>query len=446
MVNSLLNRRHFLGGFFTGCIAAGSVSNIGWVIFAPVSVEEKSSADSGDVSEYNNINYSYASGEIGTSHYNSYTHFDPISRKITLYYGLKPQINPDRPWIGKSIEIDYDGPDGIFELHTDIGHRAFVLATSSVKKNPKEILVIIPDYTLHAYNRLGGGSLYTGPKWVSMDRPAVIANYHSVHANPLKFLDENNLTWDLIKQSDVDFMPGQYNLNDYRKIIIYGHDEYWTLNLRTQIENAVQNGTDLVNLSGNTCYWALDIKGRKINRDRLGRYIKSSEPEYKLLGNAFDWAGFPIKRKVHKVDKAILLDQLKKTNFPENGDSEDEILRKTDLVRTIGPTSSILHNTGLRKGDWIKGPVLGVEVDGIPLTTNGDVNLEETDGFEPDELEIGCEGWAIRTSDVKHFGFCIKSRFRKGGYVWSNSSVSWTRTLTDNNPHTRQITLNALKS
>ena len=81
-------------------------------------------------------------------------------------------------------------------------------------------------------------------------------------------------------------------------------------------------------------------------------------------------------------------------------------------------------------------------MDGIPLTETGDVDIELTGGFIPDELEIACVGWGYRGGPT-HFGFCLKSRFKNGGYVWSNSSITWTHSLLNNNPSTTKNTLNA---
>ena len=145
-----------------------------------------------------------------------------------------------------------------------------------------------------------------------MDRPVVISSYQCPGYNLLAFLDIHNIGWDIIKQSDIDFFPELYDLRDYQRLVIYGHDEYWTPNIRKKIEQAVRSGTHLVNLSGNTA-WGLSLDERKINRDRLRHTAKSAEsaPEWTLLGNYFGWAGYPIYRILNDENAAEILKYLR---------------------------------------------------------------------------------------------------------------------------------------
>ena len=279
-----------------------------------------------------------------------------------------------------------------------------------------------------------------------MDRPVVISSYQCPGYNPLAFLDKHNIGWDIIKQSDIDFFSELYDLRDYQRLVIYGHDEYWTPNIRKKIEQAVRSGTHLVNFSGNTAFWGLSLDERKINSDRLGHTAKSAEfaPEWTLLRNYFGWAGYPIYRILNDETAAEILKYLEMTNFPSLGVDAEESKLTTSRVRVINDQSSVLRGSTLSNRDWIQDDsrLPGVEMDGIPLTETGYVDIELTGGFIPDELEIACEGWGYR-GEPTHFGFCLKSRFKNGGYVWSNSSITWTHSLLNNNPSTTKNTLNA---
>jgi hypothetical protein len=440
-----MKRRDFLLGLVT-VYATAAASGIHWSVVA------KASSPDLDVDSNQETNLTVNRVEHRYKKYSSniYSHFDPVKRLITVHYDLVAEDNSKNSWFGKVVAIPFDGPQGIYEIESDRGHNGYVVITKEPSKKLSGNLVLVPDITFAAYNNAGSGSLYKKQDWVSIDRPIEhLAKYGQPHYSVLKFLDQKNINYDLIRQSDIDFSPYKYDMSTYDNLIIYGHDEYWTPYLRSNIERAVASGTNLINLSGNTAFWGVSLQGRRINRSILGK-LQYVAPTLSLLGNHFLYAGYPIARKLPSKDedRKKLLEQLHALNFPLENISEYEA-GLLQGVRVLNPSASVLRGISTKRGDWIHNRggvgILGIEIDGIPLDSRGNVDLNITKGIEPKELEIATEGWGWY-GKATHFGFNLKSRYKGGGWVYSNSSITWVQTLMEKNETTQKITLNAFEN
>jgi hypothetical protein len=387
-------------------------------------------------------------------YFNAMTAFEPDNRRMWLHYNLVPATKPQVRWRGRSISSRTDMPQGLYVVENDVGVRAPLAITADPGRPAASTAVLIPDYTFYAYNRVGGGSLYTKQDWVEIRRPRVNSWPSGFGYAPLDLLAEAGIDYDLIQQSDLDVPELGYDLMAYEKIVLYGHDEYWTANIRSTIERAVAAGATLVNLSGNTCWWRLTRDEQLINRNVAGHWYKDTEfgPEEQLLGVSWRFAGYPVARKIKPENAKGIREGLLSLGFP-NEYMGDDFETMTGSIRITDPSATILSGTGLERGDWLVGdwPVLDIEMDGLPMDRDGGIDLEKTKGFEPDELEIGAEGWGYSSSGrvekgATRFAFMVKSRFRKGGMVYSLPSISWVRAAQQTGGALRQITLNALKA
>jgi N,N-dimethylformamidase beta subunit-like, C-terminal/PKD domain len=124
------------------------------------------------------------------------------------------------------------------------------------------ILVQVPVNTWQAYNQWGGKSLYeinsTGGKrayMVSFDRPiAPGGQWPIVWEVPLvRFLEREG--YDLSYQTDVDTHLNTASLLDHQLVMISGHDEYWTKEMRDGFDLARDEGTNLAFMGANAGYW-----------------------------------------------------------------------------------------------------------------------------------------------------------------------------------------------
>lgn len=399
--------------------------------------------------------FTFRPAGIEDRYFNAMATFDPRDRRVRLLHNLVPATKPEVRWLGRSVSSRTDLPMGLYVIENQEGMRAPVAITAEPGKSVASTAVLVPDYTFTAYNRVGGGSLYTKNEWVEMRRPRVSAWASSLGYAPLDLLAEAGIDYDLILQSDLDVPANEYDLAAYERIVLYGHDEYWTSNIRAMIERAVAGGTTLVNLSGNTCWWRLTRDEYLINRSIGGHWYRDEEfgPEENLLGVSWRFAGYPVARKITEKNARKVHDGLLALDFPQEYIGSD-LEKMTGSVRITNPDANALGGTNLSRGDWLVGdwPVLDIEMDGLPMDRDGQIDLEKTGGFEPDELEVAAEGWGIRgkmdraKNSPTRFAFMVKSRFRKGGWVHSFPSISWVRATQQTGGVLHRITMNALKA
>jgi PKD domain len=149
--------------------------------------------------------------------------------------------------------------------------------------NHSAILVQVPVNTWQAYNNWGGKSLYdfnstdlAPANRVSFDRPvAPGGQWPVVWEVPLiRFLEREG--YDVSYQTDLDTHLRPGSLLDHRLVMISGHDEYWTKEMRDAFEAARDAGTNLAFMGANAGYWQVryedggrTIVGYKSNADPI---------------------------------------------------------------------------------------------------------------------------------------------------------------------------------
>ena len=148
--------------------------------------------------------------------------------------------------------------------------------------------------TWQSYNQWGGQSLYKGEDGtreskatsVSFDRP-----YDGDGSGQFRYMEQPLVTLmeknglDINYQTDIDIDSNQQSFAHTRNIVLGGHSEYWTQNMRGQFDEAVASGKNLLVFGGNTGYAMTEIAGRSIS----GRtpYRELGKPESLLLGSQY---------------------------------------------------------------------------------------------------------------------------------------------------------------
>jgi hypothetical protein len=154
------------------------------------------------------------------------------------------------------------------------------------------ILYQTDDMTWQAYNQWGGNSLYLGSGpgaapaagrayAVSYNRPIVdrgqsygygATNYFFLAEYPMvRFLEKNG--YDVTYQAEVDAARYPSHILNHKIWTSAGHDEYWSAEQRTALENARDAGVDLAFFSGNEDYW----------KTRWGNSLDSSSTPYRTI-------------------------------------------------------------------------------------------------------------------------------------------------------------------
>lgn len=138
--------------------------------------------------------------------------------------------------------------------------------------NTSDLFFQASDATWQAYNAYGGNSLYVGATSypagravkVSYNRPYITRNggggggygedfIFNAEYPMIKFLERNG--YDVSYTSNMDIHKNGAEILNHKVFLSVGHDEYWSEEMRTAVENARTAGVHLAFFSGNEIYW-----------------------------------------------------------------------------------------------------------------------------------------------------------------------------------------------
>jgi hypothetical protein len=142
------------------------------------------------------------------------------------------------------------------------GKQSYVEFTLRDDGRPAELGFQDAATTVAAYNNYGGYSSYTfnsinnqAAYKVSFDRPL------SPTTNGMLAWEYQAARWmesqgyDLSYYSNLDVQTNPLQLYSQNAFLSVGHDEYWSMEMRNNVEKARDNGTNLAFFSANSAYW-----------------------------------------------------------------------------------------------------------------------------------------------------------------------------------------------
>lgn len=159
---------------------------------------------------------------------------------------------------------------------------------------PSDITFISSVLTWQSYNQWGGYSLYKGPDGKRETRASQVSflrpydgdgsgQFQYMEFPVLKAAEKLGLAinygTDFDLDSKLDF------LINTKAIVLGGHSEYWTTNMRDAVEAAVDRGVNLIVFGANTAYNRIDINGSEISN--IEEWRKLGRPEVDLLGSQY---------------------------------------------------------------------------------------------------------------------------------------------------------------
>jgi hypothetical protein len=195
----------------------------------------------------------------------------------------------------KSISIDSKTPPGQYLIKLSNRLRAATFVPFLVHDvNQSDLTFISSVLTWQSYNQWGGYSLYKGPDGkresmatsVTFNRP-----YDGDGSGQFRYMEQPLLTMmekmglDINYATDFEVDRNPEIFNTTKAIVVGGHSEYWTIQMRQRIEVAVAQGRHLLVFGGNTAYGITEIKGREISGRKPFREI--NQPESLLLGSQY---------------------------------------------------------------------------------------------------------------------------------------------------------------
>lgn len=349
------------------------------------------------------------------------------------------------------ISIDTNGwPPSVYEcvVRDTAGSRSqdiFInIKPSSVAEY--DLVCVLPSFTWQAYNRIGGGSFYSDhlglKRTISTLRPLCRKGDNGIDAS-LVFLAA--FAEEKVKVACVDSWDLHRELMPQGRVPVMAlltHDEYWSLEMRAQINRYLRRHGVLLIMAGNVCWWRVEIDGDNItvNKEQSAqgsRWSLSGAPEEKTFLSSYRFGGYGLEHAKRKKSVA-------KSVLPL---SQDEI-RAAGAVTVLKPDHPIFQGVKLGPGNTFGAevPIVYREVDGIPLAKDGRVDRQwyDADEIEPEIIATGLTATYLRYSPIERVGVIAEAHVRRG-YVVHMGSFGWSLGLVQKNKAVKRVVLNAYR-
>lgn len=321
-------------------------------------------------------------------------------------------------------EIPDDWPGGAYfaVLTNAEGFRSYVQFTVTEPERAGDFLVVLPVMTCQAYNQYPmdgrtGRSLYYGEnpstgkpsaglkaRAVSFDRPYSGAGFpHAFELNHsfIRWAEEKG--YDLVYATDFDLHTGRVDPSRHRALVFPGHDEYWSWEMRTALERALDAGVNAAFLAANNIYWHVRIRPSTDGvADRVVLCNKSAQwsTDGQAPGPTVLW------RDLHRPEQQLL------------GVQYVSVVQDAHPLVVREASHWFWEGTGLRDGDALDGMVFG-EADrrhGRAATPRGEsVFVAESPYRDP-------RGARQQQQSIVH-------RNESGGLVFTAGTFRWSQAL-----------------
>jgi Domain of unknown function (DUF4347)/Domain of unknown function (DUF4082) len=302
------------------------------------------------------------------------------------------------------------------------GKQSYVEFVVRDDNRPAEIGFQEANNTKAAYNNYGGYSSYAfnsinnQPAYkVSFDRPL------SPTTQGFLAWEYQTASWaeaqgyDISYYTNTDVQTNPFQLYSQNAFLSVGHDEYWSLDMRNNIEKARDNGTNLAFFSANSAYWRVRYEPSTTGQaNRVLAIYKDS------------WNLDPIAQ----LDNSQATTRFRSTqvNRPENALLGVMYTGQTSNV--TGGFDFVVSNaadpyyagTGLKNGDKIPG-LVGYEWDGVVnngLTPAGLVVLSSSQA-NPD----AGVGPGLPAGTPTNISNAVRYTAASGAKVFSSGSIQW---------------------
>ena len=233
-----------------------------------------------------------------------------VSQSITANVRTQPRpaINP---WEGfgwsatTSFKVPPTWPTGLYRLADGgVDVFTFVVRPEQEQRGAKSKVVLhvsflrpaaynnAGDKSLYGFNSLPGRNEESRAFQVSLDRPGSSPRSDEGEGTLIRWLETEGVDIEYCSSVDLHTIPNL--LAKYECLILAGHDEYWTKQMRDEAERFVGNGGNMIVLSGNTCYRAVRLE--RDNRLVVFHKYAGSDPNLNNDEATVAWAEPPLNR------------------------------------------------------------------------------------------------------------------------------------------------------
>ena len=356
-------------------------------------------------------------------------------------------------YVAKIQVADSGGAFSYRNNRTAEGSLFFVVRVAQPGHDTK-ILIRLTTNSYNAYNNWGGFSLYAfqgqsnlqGHR-VSFNRP--LDGFFDNWEQPfVAWAERNGYVLDYATNTDIEFHPEL--LQHYKLVLSVGHDEYWSVGMRDNLEAFIANGGNAAFFSGNSVCWQVrcEEEGRVLT---CWKQLYNQDPVYKtddlrLLSTL--WSHHLVNRPENRLTGVGFL-------YGGYHLSHGQFMDGSGEYQVHRPGHWVFEGTGLKSGDTFGGPdtIVGYECDGceflledgLPVPTHQDGTPK---GFtilstapvrwHPDDCEW-YQGWERGRTGAATMGI-----YTRGGTVFTAATTDWSHGLRGNDAVVERITCNVL--
>jgi len=307
--------------------------------------------------------------------------------------------------------------------------RALLIVRSRDPQSP--ILYNVPIFTYHAYNVAQdmaeeGTCLYNSGKSVSLERcgggigghlwdegnvdvydPASPRqSFAHWDARAIAWLERNGHVADFCCDLDLHLNPAL--LDRYRLLLAFGHHEYWTSEMRAQLDAFIERGGNAAFFTGNTCFFRAQYDAGTCRLSRAGRW--QNDPEERTFGVSYRFGG------------GKWIGGRPPTGF------------------RVERSHWIFDACPLRTGDVFgeEERLVGYECDGAPATPAAN--------FTP-LAQASIAHWPVQdgSGEINEGARATLGVLERRGTLFTTGTVDWARALGSSEPAVVQITANVIK-
>jgi len=270
-----------------------------------------------------------------------------------------------------------------------------------------------------AASGLGAGEFLTNlqPSYFEGFSPA------GFECNMVRWLEKSG--FDVTYGTNIDVHENANLLSNYRGFLSVGHDEYWSMEIRTNLQNQLANGVNLGVFSSNTAYWQVRFEPSSSGAPNRTMVCYKDDTDPKTLRtqrSTGNWRFAPVN-----MPEAALI------GVQYVGDPVC-----SDIVIS-NASHWLLEGTHLKNGDHLKG-LLGYEVDAyFPDSSPQDTEILARSPISG--LTDLPPNWSGPPPTDSHLAF---RKTDQGTCVFATGSMQWSWGLDDfNAPALRPVLSNA---
>jgi len=343
-----------------------------------------------------------------------------------------------------TLSVPMSWPSGVYraDITNESGHRTSVhfIVKAAEHGTSSPIIFQLAATTGQAYNSWGGKNLYPSDsseraRKVSFNRPGGL-DYQS-EISFLKWLERNGFAVEyctsLDLHEDTDF------LNGYQLLLSVGHDEYWSKEMRDNVETFIDSGGNVAFFSGNVCWW--QVRFEEGNRTMVC-FKSAAEDPLSGADNSrvtVEWYNPPVSRPENSLTGVSF----------RNGAGiwkPNSALMAAKAYKVRRAKHWLFEGTGLHDNDSLgQGEnILGYETDAAEyIETDETPHVTGRDGTPPNFL-------VLATADLRDWllygqgGYATMGIYRRNGTVFTAATTGWVNGFRFSKSAVHQITRNVI--